>query len=118
MKGEIWGDASAALGIINRRGFGKIRHTDTGHLWIQEVVAKGGLKLEKVLGRDNPADLYTKYLDEKTDLHHTSALAYRFTSGRADEAPQLHQLRQSMDDYDYGASVDACEWVIEVIQNI
>ena len=23
MKGEIWGDASAALGIINRRGLGK-----------------------------------------------------------------------------------------------
>ena len=60
MKGEVWGDASAAFGIINRRGLGKTRHIDTGHLWIQEVAAKGRLKYEKVLGRDNPADLYTK----------------------------------------------------------
>ena len=50
MEGEIWGDASAALGIINGRGLGKTRHIDTGHLWIQEVVAKGRLKYEKVLG--------------------------------------------------------------------
>ena len=28
MKGEVWGDASAALVIINRRGFGKTRHID------------------------------------------------------------------------------------------
>ena len=68
VKGEVWGDAGATLGIINRRGLGKTRHIDTGHLWIQEVAAKGRLKFEKVLGRDNPADLYTKYLDEKTNI--------------------------------------------------
>lgn len=29
MRGEVWGDASAAFGIIHRRGLGKIRHIDT-----------------------------------------------------------------------------------------
>ena len=29
MRGEVWGDASAALGIINRKGLGKTRHIDT-----------------------------------------------------------------------------------------
>lgn len=28
-------DASAALGIISRKGLGKVRHLDTNHLWIQ-----------------------------------------------------------------------------------
>ena len=37
LSGEIWGDASAALGIINRRGLGKTRHIDTGLLWIQQT---------------------------------------------------------------------------------
>ena len=30
-KGEIWGDATAALGIINRNGLGKTRHIETGY---------------------------------------------------------------------------------------
>ena len=35
LRGEVWGDASAALGIINRKGLGKTRHIQTGLLWIQ-----------------------------------------------------------------------------------
>ena len=31
--GKVWADASAALGIIQRRGLGKVRHIDTHHLW-------------------------------------------------------------------------------------
>ena len=118
MKGEVWGDASAALGIINRRGLGKTRHIDTGHLWIQEVPAKDRLKFKKVLGRDNPADLYTKYLDEKTSMHHIRTLAYNFTEGRSEEAPQLHIMSRSKDDYGYGPQEEVCEWVKEVVQCI
>ena len=29
-------DASAALGIVERRGVGRVRHLDVGSLWIQE----------------------------------------------------------------------------------
>ncbi len=35
VKGEVLGDASAAFGIINRRGVGRTRHIDAGLLWIQ-----------------------------------------------------------------------------------
>ena len=63
MDGEVWGDSSAALGIIKRRGLGKTRHIDTGLLWIQEVAAERRLKFGKVLGRDNPANLFTKHFD-------------------------------------------------------
>ena len=40
--GEVWGDANAALGIINRACLGKARHIDTGLLWIQQVAGKNG----------------------------------------------------------------------------
>ena len=34
VKGEVWGDASAALGITHTTGLGKTRHIDTSLLWI------------------------------------------------------------------------------------
>ena len=65
MQGEVYGDASAALGIINRRGLGRTRHIDTGLLWIQQTAAEKRLAYHKVLGTDNPADLMTKYLSQE-----------------------------------------------------
>ena len=53
VKGEVWGDASAALGIINRKGLGKTRHIDTSFLWIQQTAADQRLKYMKVLGLSN-----------------------------------------------------------------
>lgn len=74
LQGEIWGDANAALGIIRKTRLGKTRHIDTGLLWIQQVPAKQKLKFGKVLGTNNPADLFTKYQDERTTVHHTTNL--------------------------------------------
>ena len=101
--GEVWGDASAALGIINRRGLGKTRHIDTGLLWIQQTAAERQLKFSKVLGTNNPADLYTKHLDASTIEKHTRTMAYEFIEGRAKEAPKLHVLQT--DDQDLCQSV-------------
>ena len=36
LKGEIWSDANAAIGIIHFNGLGKIRHIETSLLWIQQ----------------------------------------------------------------------------------
>ena len=60
LKGSILGDASAALGIIHRKGVGRTRHIDTSYLWVQQVVAQRRLVFSKVRGKDNPADLYTE----------------------------------------------------------
>ena len=53
-------DASAAVGIANRRGLGKVRHIDVCQLWIQDHVARGTIKLVKIGGNDNFADSLTK----------------------------------------------------------
>ena len=94
VRGEVWGDASAALGIINRRGLGKTRHIETGLLWIQQTAAEQRLKYYKVLGKENPADLYTKFLDAATTNIHTQKLGYIQVGGRSTEAPQLHMISQ------------------------
>ena len=48
--GEVFADASAALGIVARRGVGKVRHIRIGDLWIQELASKGELRFHKVRG--------------------------------------------------------------------
>ena len=82
VRGEVWGEASAALGIIHRKGLGKTRHIDTGLLWIQQTAAEQRLKYLKVLGKDNPADLYTKFLDANTSDNHVKKLEYIYIKGR------------------------------------
>ena len=45
---EVKGDASAALGIIARKGLGKVRHIDVSHLWLQQVSATERIRYGKV----------------------------------------------------------------------
>ena len=52
-------DASAALGILQRQGVGRVRHLDVGVLWLQEQQLRRLIELTKVLGTRNPADLMT-----------------------------------------------------------
>ena len=58
-------DASAVLGIVRRRGLGRMRHLDIRDLWLQKEVGEGKVVVDKVLGTENPADLMTKVLGVK-----------------------------------------------------
>ena len=55
-------DASAARGIANSQGVGKIRHLECKTLWLQQKVKDGIVKVFAVSGNDNSADLGTKVL--------------------------------------------------------
>ena len=59
----VHSDATAAIGIARRKGLGKIRHLDVTDLWIQDKVRSKLIGLKKILGTDNPADIFTKYVD-------------------------------------------------------
>ena len=111
LQGEVWGDASAAPGIINRHGLGKTRHVEPSLLWVQETAAKQHLKYAKVLGKDNPADLFAKYLDAATIDHHINKLQCKCGDGRADEAPKMHALSQSMEMHLNGQHHKECKWL-------
>ena len=61
---KIWVhlDASAAKGMVEREGIGKVRHVEVDVLWIQEQQARVRLPPVKVDGSRNPADLMTNNL--------------------------------------------------------
>ena len=62
----VHSDATAAIGIARRKGLGKIRHLDVTDLWIQDKIRSKAIKLVKVLGTENMADVLTKYVDKAT----------------------------------------------------
>ena len=54
--------SSAAKSFVNRRGLGRMRHSDIRDLWLQQEVSEGKFEVFKTLGSGNPADLMTKVL--------------------------------------------------------
>ena len=63
---EVLTDSSAAKGIAVRRGAGKVRHIETGALWVQQALNNGRFALSKVDGKKNVSDLMTKAVDHST----------------------------------------------------
>ena len=90
---RVWSDATAAIGISKRRGLGKIRHLHTADLWVQEKVRNGDVELLKVAGTENPADIFTKYLDKGIMEKALAQLNCHFMSGRAKSAPATMGLK-------------------------
>ena len=84
LRAKVWVDSSAAIGVVNRKGCGKLRHVRVGMLWIQERVETGDLEVAKVLGTENSADLMTKHLGTKLMEAHVRGLNQEIKYGRAD----------------------------------
>jgi len=85
---RVWTDSSAAIGICNRQGLGKLRHLDTHTLWIQQAVRLKRVDLRKVPGESNPADLLTKHSLSRDRLEMLVELfGCKFIDGRAESAP-------------------------------
>ena len=59
----------------------------------------------------NPADLYTKYVDWATTERHLEKLQCEFATGRAEEAPQLHSVSMSIDEYNLMGLWEPWEWI-------
>ena len=65
LKGTLRCDANAAIGIIHREGLGgRPRHIKVQYLWIQAAVKDKELDIRKVPGTSNPADMFTKAVNE------------------------------------------------------
>ena len=54
-------NSSAAKGIANRRGLGKLRHIELSELWVQDQTAKGRITIYKIGGEENASDSLTKH---------------------------------------------------------
>jgi hypothetical protein len=60
MRVRVIVDASAALGMASRQGVGKVRHLEVRYLGPQDLVKSGAVRISKVWGKLNPADVLTK----------------------------------------------------------
>ena len=51
---RVKADASAALGVVERKGLGRLRHVHTNFLWVQTRAADKSVKHVKEKGSENP----------------------------------------------------------------
>jgi hypothetical protein len=82
-------DSSAAIGICRRSGIGRVRHLAVGQLWVQERVRDKTLRLEKVAGEANPADIGTKHLGAEVMRRCMGLAGLVPRAGRSSAAPAL-----------------------------
>ena len=75
--GHLHSDSSAAIGITQRRGLGKVKHMHTQFLWVQERVRAKDFELHKERTDRNRADLMTKYLTRPTMDKFLVMIGYR-----------------------------------------
>ena len=92
ISGEVYADSSAAIGIAQRSGMGKVRHLKVQALWVQDVRSTGRLSYKKVLGSRNPADVLTKHVPKDLLDAHMTTLGVDFRGGRAAAAPSLDAI--------------------------
>ena len=85
----VLSDATAAIGIVRRRGLGKIRHLDCTDLWIQEKIRAQDIDVQKIPGADNLADALTKILPRPLLAKIMSRMNMMVEEGRAESAPRL-----------------------------
>ena len=86
---ELQSDSAAALGIARRSGLGKMRHVDVSLLWLQQHVDAGKLRLRKIGGEANEADMLTKAVEVWRVESYVDRLGGRYFSGRSAIAPEL-----------------------------
>ena len=54
MRLSLKSDATAAIGITEREGLGKVRHLATADLWVQQRLRRNEFRISKVPGTENP----------------------------------------------------------------
>jgi hypothetical protein len=84
LDGQVYVDSSAAIGMINRKGCGKMRHVKVGMLWVQQKQDSEELSYRKVDGTENPGDLMTKHLSQSVSDKLMGKINQQFATGRAE----------------------------------
>ena len=92
LKGLVWTDSSAAIGICMRQGLGKLRHLDTQMLWVQQRVRNNDLDLYYLPVDRNPADIFTKpSIPQDRVGSLLSSMGCSFAFGKPEAAPTLRK---------------------------
>ena len=91
---DVESDSTAAIGMCSRTRVGKTRHIQVRWLWIQDAIRDKVVRLKKVKGTENEADMGTNDHDGPT---HQRLFYVRLTGGpcssEAVRSPELRALR-------------------------
>ena len=79
---RIHTDSTACHGICGRTGIGKVKHMAVSLLWLQGMVRSQKIRIVKIPGKDNPADLFAKYLGLDLIARNLSFLGFQSADGR------------------------------------
>ena len=83
----IRSDSNAAKAFASRQGLGKQRHVQTRYLWIQNQVATGAIKIQKIKTNYNHSEMSTKVMPGVAIQKHMAAMRYR-------DEPNLSKLHR------------------------
>ena len=61
----IYASVSAALGVTQGSGIGRVKHLDTQIRWVQEKRIEEIVVCVKVRGTEKPADMMTKHVSQE-----------------------------------------------------
>ena len=90
---RVWMDASAARGIFQRQGVGRVRHLEAKCLWAQDALKQKKFEIMAVNTHENIADMGTKALPVtkhcKFKLMMNIVSKKAFEDGRVDEVMEL-----------------------------
>ena len=79
---QIHMDATAGISIGSRRGLGRVKHIDTVFLWVQEVVNRGRVRVDKKSTHEMIADVLTKAVTEVKMESMMTQMNYHYCEGR------------------------------------
>ena len=74
---------------MTKLGLRKVRHIDVGILWIQQNQKAGEVEVQKVNGKLNPADVFTKHVPGDVMWKHIKSQGFESREGRAEVAVEL-----------------------------
>ena len=89
MKLKLSEDSTAAKGIADRTGLGKVRHIGVNQLWLQEKVKHKDIEFAKVKGIESLADALTKHSDAEDIRKHINGVFCEIRKGRHKDMPEV-----------------------------
>ena len=73
--------SSACRDICGRTGIGKVRHMAVRLFWLQGAVREK-IEMARIAGKDNPADVPTKFVSREDLDRHCRSFGFAATAGR------------------------------------
>ena len=99
---RVKADASAALGVVNRVGLGKLRHLHTNWLWVQEKAMKKEIQYHKTPGSENTSDILTKAVESEILERHCKAMKVEFPVEANSEGYMVNSIKKTGQEEDEG----------------